>query len=135
MRRIAILAGSLREANAYCVDKGIRATFAKSAAQIRMADHIIQLPGFNQRRDRFALAAARDARVKYGKDIRLDIEDEWTAPKQVVETVSNAAPAPRDEEHPFDQVDLADEAVQEQLKIRLNAVGLTLKKLPKKAAN
>jgi len=129
MRKV-ILAASLREANAYCRDKGIRAVFAKSSAQVRQADHIIELPGFMKRRDRFTLGQARDSRVKYGKEVRYDLESDWVAPKPIVLELKLEADA--DEERLFAGVDLTDERTLIELKAELNAVGWTLKKLPAK---
>lgn len=129
-----VLAGSLREANAYAVDKGIRVTNASTPEQVMAARHIIELPGFMQRRDRFTLAAARDSRLKYGKDVKYDLESDWVAPKP--------APAPEPEpevtQEPVEPLTIAafdwsDEDTLVELKVELNKAGWTLKKLPKKA--
>lgn len=134
MKRIVVLAGSLMEANAYCRDKGIRAVFAKSSAQVKQADHIIQLAGFSRRRDRFALEQARDSRIKYGRDVRFDDETAWEMPKPPVLEVD----IEQEEAEGYAEVngvyelDLTDQRVLLELKAALNQVGWTLKKLPKK---
>lgn len=140
MRKTVILAGSLREANAYCRDKGIRAVFAQSSAQVRSADHIIELPGFSQRRDKFAMAASRDARLKYGKGVTYVEESDWVAPKwRTADSPDEEYAMIDDEIEPggdtipvTPELDLTDDRTLLELKARLNAVGWTLKKLPAK---
>jgi hypothetical protein len=125
-----ILAESIREANAYCVEKGIRALFAKSPAQVRQATTIIELPGFAKRRDRFSLGQSRDARIRYGKNIEYILESDWVRPVREV-----AEPEPvveQIDERTFYASDLTDPRTLVELKVELNKVGWTLKKLPTK---
>jgi hypothetical protein len=83
--RTVILAGSLREANAYARDKGIRATFAANAAIIKSASKLIELPGFAQRRDRFALAQAADNRQRFDRRPVVVVKElDWAPPAPVV---------------------------------------------------
>lgn len=134
MERIVVLAGSLREANAYCRDKGIRATFAKTPAQIQKATKIIRLRGFNDRRDRFALLNSAEARIKYGRNVEYVDATDWVPP----EPLPTEAELQSEHEEgfattePLDQLDLTDEDTLLALKAALNKVGLTLKKLPPK---
>jgi len=117
------------------VDKGIRVTNASTPEQVMAARHIIELPGFMQRRDRFTLAAARDSRLKYGKDVKYDLESDWVAPKPVMQTAI-AAPESETATLTVDvtpYLDLTDDRTLIELKARLNEVGWTLKKLPKKS--
>jgi len=133
MKRIVILAGNLREANQYCRDKGIRATFAKSSAQVRHADHIIELPGFAQRRDRFSLASSRDSRVTFGRNVEYTNEVDWTPPAKIVEDTDEELQAMEQLVEDVPEFgDLSDPDTQERLKAALNAIGITLKKLPGK---
>jgi hypothetical protein len=132
MERVVVLAGSLREANAYCRDKGIRATFVSNSKQINHATKIIELPGFERRRDRFALAQSRDARIKFGHHVSYLIEADWTPPKPPVEEVTDPE---QDLILPLGGLpfgDLNDDENLAALKAALNEVGLTLKKLPQK---
>lgn len=133
MDMVVVLASSLREANVYCQDKGIRAVFAQSSAQVAQSTRLIQLPGFLERRDRFALAAARDARIKYGRPaVEFIDEVDWVAPVKPIEEIPDP---PQDLILPLGGLpfgDLHDEANLDALKAALNEVGLTLKKLPKK---
>jgi hypothetical protein len=134
MQRTVILAGSLREANAYCREKHIRATFASNSTQVKQATVIIELPGFGLRRDRFTLANTRDARLKYGKNVEYIDEADWEMPKPAV-TVADVEHELEEgfaEITPVGQLDLTDEETLVELKAALNEVGLTLKKLPQK---
>lgn len=134
MKRTVILAGNYREARQYCQDKEIRATFAKTSEQVRMADHLIELPGFAKRRDRFAMASSRDSRMTFGKNVEYTLESDWTPPAKVVEEV-DAEALESDVQaaiSPLYEIDLTDETVLEELKAQLKTVGLTLKKLPAK---
>lgn len=131
MERVVVLAGSLREANAYCREKGIRATFAKTSAQIQRATTIIGLPGFDRRRDRFALLNSAEARMKYGKGVEYVDATDWVAPKPQKADEPDSYGDLTVESLLVNQLDLTDETVLDELKVALNAVGLTLKKLPK----
>lgn len=135
MERIVVLAGSLREANAYCRDKGIRALFASNSTQVKQATKIIELPGFRRRRDRFTLANSAAARVKYGRQVEFVEENDWQMPKPVATEaeVSHELDEGFAETTPLAQLDLTDEETLAELKAALNDVGLTLKKLPQKA--
>jgi len=135
MERIVVLAGSLREANAYCRDKGIRALFASTSTQVQKATKIIELPGFAQRRDRFTLASSRDSRLKYGKGVEFIDEADWVAPKKVLDEADQITEPIQGLVLPLgvpDYGDLTDEANLNALKMALNRVGFTLKKLPPK---
>lgn len=135
MERIVVLAGSLREANAYCRDKGIRALFVKTSAQMKNATTIIELPGFGKRRDRFTLEQARDSRLKFGRHVEYTNEADWVPP----EPMPTEAELEQEHEEGYaitgllvEQLDLTDEETLTALKVELNKVGLTLKKLPPK---
>jgi hypothetical protein len=132
MNGVVVLAGSLREANAYCRDKGIRATFAKSSAQVKQATIIIELPGFRQRRDRFALMDARRSRARYGKDVLCIDDTGWTKPTPIVDDPELEQDVLETLNEDLKFGDLSDPDVQAELKAALNEVGLTLKKLPQK---
>lgn len=134
MERTVVLAGSLREANAYCREKHIRATFASNSTQIKQATILIELPGFKLRRDRFALEQSRDARMKYGRDVKYIDEADWEMPKPVatVAELDHELHEGFAETTPLAQLDLTDEETLAELKAALNKVGLTLKKLPPK---
>lgn len=132
MNGVVVLAGSLREANAYCRDKGIRATFAKSSAQVKQATIIIELPGFRQRRDRFALMDARRSRLRFGKGVLCIDDTAWTKPTPLVDDEDLEQDALETLNDDLQFGDLSDPKVQEQLKAALNEIGLTLKKLPAK---
>lgn len=126
-----ILAGSIREANAYRLDTGDRwARFAQTPAQIKQATKIIELAGFADRRDRFTLEQARDSRRKYGRPVEYVDATDWKAPLKVVEAIVRDDDDLYGERHPFG--DLTDEANLAALKEELNKVGYTLKKLPAK---
>lgn len=134
MERTVVLAGSLREANAYCRDKGIRALFASNSTQVKAATIIIELPGFAPRRDRFTLAQSRDARLKYGRNVKYILESDWSMPKPVVTEaeVEQELEEGFAEADPIAQLDLTDEETLAALKAALRDHGLTLKKLPAK---
>jgi hypothetical protein len=124
-----LLAGSIREANAYRLDTGKRfARMATIPKQVNHATTIIELPGFKNRRDRFALQNARDARIKYGHGVEYIDAYDWVPAPKVVEEVE--ALEVLNEDLQFG--DLTDEETLVALKAALNEVGLTLKKLPKK---
>lgn len=135
MERIVVLAGSLREANAYCRDKGIRALFASTSTQVQKATKIIELPGFAQRRDRFTLASSRDSRLKYGKGVEFIDEADWAPPKKILEEADEVTEPADGLELPLGGLpfgDLNDDDNLAELKAALNEVGFTLKKLPPK---
>lgn len=132
MKRIVILARNFSEAFAYCKDQKIQGTFAKSSKQVHIADHIIELPGFAERRDGFALAAARDSRLRFNQNVEYTHETEWAPPAPVVEEADEELQALEQLNKDLDFGDLTDPDVLERLKAALNEVGLTLKKLPAK---
>jgi hypothetical protein len=124
-----LLAGSIREANAYRLDTGKRhARLAHTPAQVKTATTIIELPAFKYRRDRHALEQARDSRIKFGKGVEYVEEHDWVPAPKVVEEVE--ALEVLNEDLHFG--DLSDQAVLDALKAALNEVGYTLKKLPAK---
>lgn len=124
-----LLAGSIREANAYRLDAGQRfARMATRPSQLKLATTIIQLPGFKDRRDRFKFEVARDSRLKYGRGVEFIDAADWVPAPKVIEEVE--ALEALNEDLQFG--DLTDEETLVALKAALNEVGLTLKKLPKK---
>lgn len=130
-----ILAGTTREADAYRVENGPRfANYNPTTAQVLQAHTIVELPSFADRRDRFALAQARDNRLKYGPSgIDHVVVEDWVWPKPKPDPVEEPSEADYGVNQLLvAQLDLTDEAVLEELKVALNAVGLTLKKLPVK---
>ena len=134
MERIVILAKSLREANAYCREEGIRALFASNSTQVMNATKIIMLPGFDQRRDKFALAQAARNRRQFGKGVEFLYAEGWEMPKPVVTEaeIEHELEEGFAEADPIAQLDFTDDATLDALKAALNDVGITLKKLPAK---
>lgn len=125
-----LLAGSIREANTYRLDTDQRhARLATKPAQLKTATKIIQLPGFKDRRDRFALETARDSRIKFGRGaVEFIDEYDWTPPPKLVEEVEEL----HEELETSLFGDLTDPRHLLELKAALNEVGYTLKKLPAK---
>lgn len=133
METVVLLAGSPREADAYRQDTGKRyAVYAHSPAVVHRATTIIELPEFKTRRDRFRLEQARDSRIKYGPNVEYIDAGDWVRPVRVIEE-----PEPVEETATAGlyEIDLKDETVLAELKIHLNKVGLTLKRMPKKEAD
>lgn len=127
-----ILAGTNREADAYRMENGPRyANYNPTVAQVKSAETIIELPSFAERRDRFGLEAGKEYALRYGRDVQHELVEDWVYPKPVEET---PAPEPEDETAfaSLYELDLTDPDVLERLKVALNEVGLTLKKLPAK---
>lgn len=128
-----ILAGSIREANAYRLDTGKRfARYVATAAQLKTATEIIELPGFKLRRDRFPLEQARDSRLKYGRNVEHIDESDWLPPLKVVEAVVDGEVPDEGAVVGVYELDLTDDDVLDALKAALNDVGYTLRKLPVK---
>lgn len=139
MERVVILAGNIREANAYCVEKGIRGTFAQTPAQVHQATKIIKLAGFGRRRDRYALSQASDNRLRFSKEQVEYVDETSWAPAFPPEPVKLDETLDESYDHLDEtaiagvyELDLTDEAVLEELKAALNKVGYTLRKLPTK---
>ena len=84
---VLVLAGSLREANAYGREKGLRIRFATGPEVIQAAKSIVELPSFRARRDRFAQAHALAAVLKYRKNVNYLYDTDWVMPKRVVSVI------------------------------------------------
>lgn len=127
-----ILAGSIREANAYRLDTGKRfARYVANKAQLKTATEIIELPGFKHRRDRFPLEQARDSRLRYGHGVTHVDEADWLPPLKVVEAIVDGEVPDEGAVAGVYELDLTDADVLDALKAALNQVGYTLRKLPK----
>lgn len=104
---VVVLAGSIREANAYAIDKGIRVRYANIPDDLKLATKIIELPGFAERRDRFTLQEALKNRQRFGTPAEYELEADWVRPAPVVEPEHDPAADRRDR-----LVDAANEAVE-----------------------
>jgi hypothetical protein len=75
---VLVLAGSLREANAYGREKGFRVRFATGPEVVHAAKHIVELPSFRLRRDRFSMQQALQSRLRFGRGVQYEFADGWT---------------------------------------------------------
>lgn len=108
---VLVLAGNLWEANAYGREKGFRVRFATGPEIVQVANRIVELPSFRQRRDRFAMQAALTARLRYGKGVEYEFASDWTWTRP---TPADRAPKPErksDREVLVDAFDAATEAL------------------------
>jgi hypothetical protein len=107
---VLVLAGSLREANAYARAKGIRIRYATGPEVVHAAKTIVELPSFRKRRDRHAMLQALNNVLKYDRKggVEYFLDETWELPKPVyIIPAEDDAQARRD-----NLVDVANRAVE-----------------------
>lgn len=125
---VLVLAGSLREANAYARAKGLRIRYATGPEAIHAAKSIVELPSFRKRRDRHAMLQALNNVLKFDRrgGVEYVLDEGWEMPKPV-----HVVPAEDDAQARRDMlVDVANRAVE----ALANDLGITPEELIKRVA-